>query len=46
MFLSTKVNRKVEEEPQAEVAANSCHQEKEKKVTHIKLVHSLQTYAR
>ena len=30
-----KVNRKVQEEPQAEVAANPCHQKEEKKVTQI-----------
>ena len=31
MFKKKKVNRKVQEEPQAEAAANTGHQEEEKK---------------
>ena len=34
-ILKKKVNRKVQEEPQADVAVNPRHQEEEKKVTQI-----------
>ena len=34
-YFFIKVNRKVQEEPQAEVAANPWHQDEEKKVTQI-----------
>ena len=39
-----KVNRKVQEEPQAEAAANPRHQEEEKKKLRL-AVHSYQTNA-
>ena len=41
----TKINRKVQEEPQAEAAANPRHQKEEKK-RHRPTVHTQQTNAR